>query len=163
MHFVNKKFYILIKISMQLVPKDPINNNHNGLAPNTRQTIIWTSAYPLHWRIFTALGGDELINQHIALLALIPYLRKMCKIKASTKGILSKTSLHRNILCIYVRIKCSECYWFTYFKYACPQWMIHAKLVLPVCSFNVFKMYSENSSSRYVIEFYQMAQFILMH
>ena len=33
----------------------------NGLAPNYRQAIIWTKADPIHWRIYTALGGDELI------------------------------------------------------------------------------------------------------
>ena len=32
----------------------------NGLAPNRRQTIIWTNADPIHWRIHAALGGDEL-------------------------------------------------------------------------------------------------------
>ena len=35
----------------------------NGLAPNRQQAIIWTSAYPVHWRIwriYAALGGDEL-------------------------------------------------------------------------------------------------------
>ena len=25
-----------------------------------RQAIIWTNAYPVHWRIYAALGGDEL-------------------------------------------------------------------------------------------------------
>ena len=32
----------------------------NGLAPNRRQVINWTNADPVHWRIYTALGGDEL-------------------------------------------------------------------------------------------------------
>ena len=32
----------------------------NGLAPNRRQAIIWTNADPIHWRIYAALGGDEL-------------------------------------------------------------------------------------------------------
>ena len=30
------------------------------LAPNRRQAIILTSAEPIHWRIYAALGGDEL-------------------------------------------------------------------------------------------------------
>ena len=34
----------------------------NGLAPNRRQAIIWTNANPIHWRIYAALGGDELIK-----------------------------------------------------------------------------------------------------
>ena len=33
----------------------------NGLAQNRRQTIIWTSASPVHWLIYAALGGDELM------------------------------------------------------------------------------------------------------
>ena len=24
-----------------------------------RQAIIWNNAYPIHWRIYAALGGDE--------------------------------------------------------------------------------------------------------
>ena len=28
--------------------------------PNRRQAIIWTNADPIHWRIYAALGGDEL-------------------------------------------------------------------------------------------------------
>ena len=61
---MNEKFCILIKISLKFVPKGPINNNpsiglDNVLAPNRRQTIIWTNADPIHWRIF-APGGDEL-------------------------------------------------------------------------------------------------------
>ena len=32
----------------------------NGLAPNRRQAITWTNGSPVHWRIYAALGGDEL-------------------------------------------------------------------------------------------------------
>ena len=32
----------------------------NGLVPNRRQAIIWTSADTIHWRMYAALGGDEL-------------------------------------------------------------------------------------------------------
>ena len=32
----------------------------NGLAPVRRQAITWTNADPVHWRIYAALGGDEL-------------------------------------------------------------------------------------------------------
>ena len=32
----------------------------NGLAPNRWQAITWTSADPVHWRIYAALGGDVL-------------------------------------------------------------------------------------------------------
>ena len=30
-----------------------------------RQAIIWTHADPIHWRIYAALGGDELMKHHI--------------------------------------------------------------------------------------------------
>ena len=35
----------------------------NGLAPSRRQAIIWSDADPVHWRIYMALGGDELNTQ----------------------------------------------------------------------------------------------------
>ena len=42
----------------------------NGLAPYRRQAIIWTSADPVHWRIYAALGGDELIVSFIVNLSI---------------------------------------------------------------------------------------------
>ena len=36
----------------------------DGLAPFRRQAIIWTNAHPVHWRIYAALGGDELKIGH---------------------------------------------------------------------------------------------------
>ena len=35
----------------------------NGLAPHMRQGISWTNADPVHWRIYVALGGDELVRE----------------------------------------------------------------------------------------------------
>ena len=37
----------------------------NGFAPNRRQAITCTNDGPLHWRIYAALGGNELneVNQ----------------------------------------------------------------------------------------------------
>ena len=32
----------------------------NGLAQNRRQAIIWTNTDLGHWRIYAALGGNEL-------------------------------------------------------------------------------------------------------
>ena len=63
--FVNEKFYILIKISQEFVPKGSIDNNlsiglDNGLAPKRRQAIILTNADLIHWCIYVALGGDKL-------------------------------------------------------------------------------------------------------
>ena len=65
--FVNEKFYILIRISLKFVPKDPnwqwaSIGSGNGLAPTRRQTITWANADPVHWRIYmhAALGGNQL-------------------------------------------------------------------------------------------------------
>ena len=63
--FLNENICILIKISLNFVPKVPIDNKpsiglDNGLVPNRRQAIIWSNADPVHWCIYTALGGDEL-------------------------------------------------------------------------------------------------------
>ena len=60
---LNEKFCILIKISLKFVPNGPIGPSiglDNGLAPKRRQAIIWTNADPTHWRIYAALGVDEL-------------------------------------------------------------------------------------------------------
>ena len=48
------KFYWSLFLRVQLIGSD------NGLVPNRRQAIIWTNADPIHWRIYAALGGDEL-------------------------------------------------------------------------------------------------------
>ena len=63
---MNEKICILIQISLKFVSKGLIENKtalvtDNGLAPNRRQHIIWTNANPIHWRIYVAVGGDELI------------------------------------------------------------------------------------------------------
>ena len=34
----------------------------NGLALNRQDPIIWTNADPVHWPIYTTLGGDELTH-----------------------------------------------------------------------------------------------------
>ena len=34
----------------------------NGLAPNRWQAIIWTNTDLIHWHIYAALAGDELIK-----------------------------------------------------------------------------------------------------
>ena len=35
----------------------------NGLAPNRRQAITWSNVDPVLWRIYAALGGDELTHR----------------------------------------------------------------------------------------------------
>ena len=64
---LNENYRIPIQISLKFVRRSPIDNmpalvqSDNGLAPSRRQAIIWTNADPVHWRIYAALGGDELI------------------------------------------------------------------------------------------------------
>ena len=53
---MNEKFCVLIKISLKFVPKSPIDINRASV----NRAIIWTYAGPIHWRIYAALGGDEL-------------------------------------------------------------------------------------------------------
>ena len=63
--FLNENRRIPIQTSPKFVPRSPIGSG-NGLAPNRRQAIIWTNADPVHWRIHTALEGDELIKTWIS-------------------------------------------------------------------------------------------------
>ena len=44
-------------ILLMFILKCPIDNNP---VRNKRQAIIWTNADPVHWHLYTALGGDEL-------------------------------------------------------------------------------------------------------
>ena len=67
----------------------------NVLAPNRRQAITWTNAYPAHWRIYAALVGDVIntkiaddISRSIAALQkfqLPPAIFQMCKKGGPTK------------------------------------------------------------------------------
>ena len=64
--FLNENDRIPIPISLIFFPRGSIGNkaacigSGNGLAPNRRQAITWTNADPVDWRIYAALGGDEL-------------------------------------------------------------------------------------------------------
>ena len=53
------------RIALTFVPRSPIDNKFsigigNGLAQKRRQTITWTNADLVRWRIYAALGGDGL-------------------------------------------------------------------------------------------------------
>ena len=53
--FLYEKCRIAIQISLKFINKSPIHKNanigsDNGLAPNRRQTIIWTNDDLLHFR-----------------------------------------------------------------------------------------------------------------
>ena len=43
MHTLEWKTYFSIKISLKFVPKGPINNIPDGLAPTRQEAIIWTN------------------------------------------------------------------------------------------------------------------------
>ena len=58
--FLNENDRILIEISLKFVPRNPVYNKSHWF----RQTITWTNVDPAHWRIYAALGGDEL-NFHV--------------------------------------------------------------------------------------------------
>ena len=58
-----------IKISQRFIPNSPFSNipacgSDNGLAPTRRLAIIWTNADLIQWRIYAALGGNELADSH---------------------------------------------------------------------------------------------------
>ena len=57
--FVNDKFCILLKISVNFVRKGPIDNNRALVK------IIWTNADEIRWRLYAALGGDKLNTKMI--------------------------------------------------------------------------------------------------
>ena len=51
---LNENDKIPNQISLKLIP----------MARNRRQAITWTNDDPVHWRIYAALGGDELDKKH---------------------------------------------------------------------------------------------------
>ena len=68
MHFCEWKFGILIKFSQKVCSQGSNRQQtsiglDNGLAPNRQQANILTNANPIHWRIYTTLGGDKLIHR----------------------------------------------------------------------------------------------------
>ena len=50
----HRRLYLCAQLTKNSIGLD------NGLAPNRRQTIIWTYVEQIHWRTYEALGGDEL-------------------------------------------------------------------------------------------------------
>ena len=47
--------------------QQPSTGSDNGLAPYMRESIIWTNADPIHWRIYAALQGDGLKRSHFII------------------------------------------------------------------------------------------------
>ena len=64
--FLNENGRIPIQISLKFVPRGPIDNKPALIQivawrrPGDK-AIIWTNVDPVPWRIYAALGGDELI------------------------------------------------------------------------------------------------------
>ena len=85
--FVNEEFCILIQISRKFVPKGI--GSGNGLVSNRRQAITWTNADPVLRRIYTSLGGDELmeISVHVSglYIKMDPWCLGDCKIGLMAK------------------------------------------------------------------------------
>ena len=54
------KFYWSLFLRVQLTVNPALVNN--GLVLNKRQVTILTNAESIHWRIYAALGGDELTH-----------------------------------------------------------------------------------------------------
>ena len=50
----------------------------NWLAPNRRQTIIWANAYPIDWRIYSALAGDELVHHAFRMIYYFIVTDRIC-------------------------------------------------------------------------------------
>ena len=78
---VDEIFYVLIKISLKFVSnwQWPNIGLDIGLAPNRRQAITWTNTDPIHWRIYAALGGDELKDRAYSTGLCAREIPKKCK------------------------------------------------------------------------------------
>ena len=55
---MNDKNCISIQISLKFGPEGPLDNKSMLV-----KVTAWTNVDPVHWRIYVALGGDEL-KQH---------------------------------------------------------------------------------------------------
>ena len=60
--FVNENYEFRLTFHWRSSLRDQLTvTQHcfNGLAPNRRRAIIWTNTDLIHWRIYSALGGNE--------------------------------------------------------------------------------------------------------
>ena len=81
--FLNENDRIPIRISLHFVPKSPINNK-----PAFVQVMAWRRTgnkplpelmlTPVYWRIYAALGGDELITSDNGLCLTQPSYHNQC-------------------------------------------------------------------------------------
>ena len=54
------KFHWSLFLRLKLTKKNTIGLD-NGVVPNKQEAVIWTHVDLIHWHIYAALGGDELI------------------------------------------------------------------------------------------------------
>ena len=78
--FFNKKFSILIQISLKFVSEGPIANKSalvhaNGFASNRRQAITCTNADPIHWCIYAITKG-QWVNKLVLVNSICKHLKK---------------------------------------------------------------------------------------
>ena len=70
-NLLNENDRMPIQISLKFVPRSPIDNKPALVQLMAwRQAITWTNADPVYWRIYAALGGDELSTVRNASLIL---------------------------------------------------------------------------------------------
>ena len=55
-----KSFVFWFKFNWSLFLRVQLAINQHCLAPIPRQAIIWTNSEPIPWRIYAALGGEQL-------------------------------------------------------------------------------------------------------
>ena len=67
--FLNENGRNLIQISLKFVPNSPIDNKPALIQvmawrQKSENPFTWTNDDPVHWCIYAALGGDELMTRH---------------------------------------------------------------------------------------------------
>ena len=79
---LNENDRITIRISVKFVPRSPIDNRPALVQVMARQAVTLTDADPVHWRIYAALGGDELKKYTYVVMNIIVWCRynKVCLI-----------------------------------------------------------------------------------
>ena len=114
-NFVNEKFSILVTISLKFDPKGLVDNR---------------AVNPVHWRIYMALGGDELIQLWFAISSIqTPSWYDVTKLSsgmdhfwsilATPHMLNSFVKANIYIICIF---DCSSWSWFSSNTRTCPQY-----------------------------------------
>ena len=119
--FMNENMWILIKISLQFIPKAWINNilalGQIMASPARRQAIIWTNDGQGWWRIYASLSLN-----HVNLLTIfvVPVMIDHCRLTAQSRylkqcflsvnlilryylAFLSENIFYMNLICRYLK------------------------------------------------------------